>query len=153
MPVTAPRRLFVDIDGVMHPARVPEASSPSDLYMRVGPFGWLPYLARVLQAHRDVEVVVHSSWREVYPLSDLADMLSELGGRTIHATPPGDRYASILAWLEAHPTSDYRILDDDVTEFPTPFPAELVVCDGQRGVSAPEVLTALEGWLSQTQPL
>ncbi|WP_431276871.1 HAD domain-containing protein [Variovorax ureilyticus] len=137
----------------MHPARVPGAPGPSDLYMRVGPFGWLPYLAQVLQAHRDVEIVVHSTWREVYPLPELADMLAELGNRTIHVTSPGDRYAAILSWLEANPTSAYRILDDDAAEFPVPSPAELILCDGQRGVSAPEALTALETWLSQTRPL
>src|SRR3982751_1650794 len=99
------RVLFLDIDGVLHPGQEPGVQGQSKRYQQTGPFVWLSYLALTLQPHPDIQVVVHSTWRETYSLGELQEMLAELGERRIEVTPPGDRYASILAWLQLRSVS------------------------------------------------
>jgi len=147
--VATVRVLFLDIDGVLHPAREPGQLGPSDLYMVVGPFGWLPYLAKVLEPFPDVELVVHSTWRETFSLDELRDMLSELGTRSVDVAPAGERHDAIQAWLRDRAVASYRILDDDASAFPSPTPAQLIICDPRRGVSADDVLQSLSAWLAQ----
>lgn len=145
----SPRRiLFLDVDGVLHPARVPGSPGPSTAYMQVGPLGWLQGLAELLAPYQDVGVVVHSSWRITYSAEVLSEMLYELGERYFDVTPPGERYESILEWLRRHPGTSYLILDDDAAEFPQPPPRELLTCDSQLGVSSEGVRDALRQWLN-----
>lgn len=141
------RVLFLDIDGVLHPARQLGSLGPSTLYMQVGPFGWLPELAKVLRPVPSVQVVIHSSWRSTYALEELREMLTELGERALDVTPPGGRYQSILDWLRYRPFASYLILDDEPDEFPTPPPAELIACDPDKGVSDARVLSEVRRWL------
>ena len=62
----------------------------------------------------------------------------------------GPRLDSILWWLHMNPQfGSYRILDDDVREFPTPPPPELILCDPKTGVAAPAVLAAIRQWLEE----
>jgi len=145
--LSATRVLFIDIDGVLHLAREPGSVGPSDTFTRVGHFGWLAGLAELLRPYPDVAVVVHSSWRLAYSVDELREMLFELGERPIAVTPPGERYASVLAWLRGRPEASYRILDDEASEFPQPPPAELIVCDPKLGVSGESVREALASWL------
>ena len=153
MSAGAVRVLFLDIDGVVHPAKEVNSLGPSKLYMQVGPFGWLPHLAKVLEAHPDVALVVHSSWRETFTLDEIREMYLELGDRSVDVTPPGSRYESILEWLQQRPTVSYLILDDDASEFPTPKPSELVICDPNKGLSDLQVLTAVRQWLEGPEPI
>lgn len=146
------RVLFIDVDGVLHPARVPGSLRQTDAFMRVGTLGWLAGLAELLAPYPDVSVVVHSSWRLTYSLHELREMLMELGERHIDVTPPGARFPSILAWLQRHPATSYLILDDDADEFPRPAPAQLLLCSPTSGVTAPEVRAAIESWLLQKAP-
>lgn len=146
------RVLFLDFDGVLHPGQESGTLGPSALYMRVGPLGWLSPLARLLERHPDVEVVVHSSWRETYSLSELRDMLADFGGRVIDVTPPGPRHDSIRSWLLVRGDVQFVILDDDASEFPAPLPAELLLCSPHLGVSDEAVLAKLERWLTQSAP-
>lgn len=144
----ARRVLFVDFDGVLQPGPDPRGMRADSAILRTGHFGWLPVLVALLRPHPDVGVVVSSSWREVYDELELIEILSELRGKVLGATPKGPRYDSILRWLDTHPKwSDFRILDDDVTEFPTPLPLELIVCDPNEGVTGAEVQAALRQWL------
>lgn len=141
------RVLFLDFDGVLHPAPAKNAG-PSSRFIAVGHFGWLPALVQLLRPHPDVSVVVHSSWREAYNDDELGEMLSDLGDRVLGGTPPGERYESVLRWLDARPEfTSYRILDDDPAEFPAPPPGELIVCDPIEGVADATVLAALRLWL------
>jgi HAD domain in Swiss Army Knife RNA repair proteins len=116
--------------------------------MRVGPFGWLPHLARELVGHVDVELVVHSSWREVYTLEELQEMLLELGARQVDVAPPGGRYVAIESWLKAQGESiDYLVVDDEPGEFPVPKPEWLLVCNPTEGISEAVVVHRLRAWL------
>jgi hypothetical protein len=139
--------LFLDFDGVLHPTL--EDIDDSDACIATPLFGWLPLLARSLEPHPDVAVVVHSTWRYNHDLDELQELLGPLGARFLGATPLGPRYESILWWLRLNPTfASHRILDDNTREFPAPVPAELIVCHPLRGVSDPHVLAWLREWLS-----
>lgn len=146
------RVLFLDVDGVLHPAPEPGRRGLSDLRAQVGPLGWLEHLAAALAPHPDVQVVVHSSWRETFRLDELADMLAELGARSVDVAPPGPRWNAIQAWLAAHRPASHCILDDEAGEFPAPPPNELLLCNPRQGVSAPELLERLGLWLEQSRP-
>lgn len=148
------RVLFLDVDGVLHPGREPGALGPSDHYMRVGPFGWVRYLATELEVHPDVEIVVHSSWREVYSLEELQEMLAGFGDRRIDVTPPGARCESIAAWLQAQGGEvRFLVLDDEPGEFLDPgVRAGLVECDRRLGASEVGVLRRVRRWLEGPGP-
>lgn len=142
--VCARRRLLsLDFDGVLHPG--------SQIATRLNVFCWLPDLLALLGPHKDVDVLVHSSWRYEYDDSELRELLGPLGPRFVGAAPLGPRYESITWWLSRNPTyaGDYRILDDDLAEFPDPPPAELVWCPPSAGVTALEVRAALKLWLER----
>lgn len=148
------RVLFLDFDGVLHPFG-PQAGE-GVLGVRAvhgtGVFCWLTLLAEILKPHPDVEIVVHSSWRDVYSRQELADILEELGPRAVDVTPRADRYCSILAWLNRQndTVSSFRILDDQVRQFPRACRAELIACPRLKGVSAPKVRKALALWLAES---
>lgn len=143
------RALFIDIDGVLHPSPEPGSRGPSISYMEVGPLGWLPCLVQALHGYDDVEIVVHSSWREVYSAEELSEMLSELGERRISLAPQSSRHPAIEAWLGAQGQPiDFLVLDDEAGEFPSPAPSWLVVCDPKLGTSDPVVLARLRLWLA-----
>lgn len=137
-----PRVLSIDFDGVLHPTGTGATSNATTF------FGWLPMLEELLKPHDDVYVLVHSSWRYEYRPNELQMMLGTLEARFVGAAPNGNRYESVLWWLQQNPAfKSYRILDDDASEFPTPAPAELILCDPSRGVSEPRVLAELQAWL------
>jgi hypothetical protein len=148
-PQSGRRVLFLDFDGILHPGPAPVNVGGEQLYLTTTHFGWLPSLLSVLAPHPDVKVVVHSTWRFDYDEDELREILSDLGARYLGATPAGERYPSILRWLEANPdVTSFRILDDEVDEFPYPTPEQLIVCDPTEGVNGIEVVAALRQWLS-----
>ena len=131
------RVLFLDIDGVLH--------SGEDANYWV----WLPDLVQLLHGYDDVRVVVHSSWRYEHTLQELRLALGALGPRVIDTTPRSARWDSIRWWMSQNykNVTSWRVLDDAPAQFPTPPPAELILCDPARGVSAPDVQAALRDWL------
>lgn len=137
-----PRILSLDFDGVLHPLGTGTRT------IATTHFGWLPVLERLLAPHSDVKVLVHSSWREVYLPDELQMLIGALEARFIGAAPAGQRYESVLWWLQLNPEfASYRILDDDRSEFPDPPPHELILCDPEQGVSDPRVQAQLRAWL------
>lgn len=136
------RVLFLDFDGVLHPTPLADADQPLRL---------LPHLRSVLTG-KDVSLVVHSTWRYVYRLKELGELLATAGAPVLGATPRGPRYESIQWWLHLNPSvTDYVILDDDAGEFPDPLPAELLLCDPASGLLTPSVLDRLGRWLESPQ--
>lgn len=147
--------LFLDFDGVLHPTAV-EGEASTDPGTRgavhTPHFGWLPLLVKLLKPHPHVAVVVHSTWRYTHNLEELRDLLGELGPRVVGATPHGPRYEAIHEWLRLNPQfASHRILDDALTEFPDPPPAELILCEPRTGVSSTAVLCALQNWLDERE--
>ncbi len=140
------RVLFLDFDGVLH------ATHGRADVMRE--FVWLPLLLKLLEPHHDVSLVVHASARRTSPAEFIGKRLelSSSGFAHLYAgvTPPQlDRWASIQAWLEEHPdVGSFRILDDQAGEFPSPPPAELILCNPTQGLSAPGVQAELARFLA-----
>jgi len=136
------RLISLDFDGVLHP------TMRADTVVHTAHFGWLPVLVRLLAPYPDVRVLVHSTWRTTYDEDELRLLLGALGERVVGAAPPGPRHQSVLDWLGQHPeVTSYRILDDEASDFGSPPPVELILCEPTTGVSAPEVLTTLRDWL------
>jgi len=138
--------LFLDFDGVLHPSR----ESGRD-------FEQVPRLARWLTAWAGVDVVVSSSWREVHRQVELVEMLGPvIGARVIGCTPlltverllgrqgwtraPNqrgrERQQEVLAWVKAswQPRRPWVVLDDMPDLF-EPGCAQLVVCEGETGLT------------------
>lgn len=138
--------LFLDFDGVVHPAH-------GELFTEVD------RVARWLDGWPGVDVVVSSSWREVHPQSELVEMLGPVGPRVAGCTPMlaatrqmqlerwtllaeesgfahRERHQEVLDWLATswQPQRAWVALDDLPRLF-DPGCENLVVCDGQVGVS------------------
>lgn len=108
--------IFLDFDGVLHPA-------PSGEH---GLFCHLDRFEAVLREFPFVKVVISSSWREGYPEDIVIGIFSEdIQRRILGITPLGDgvppfpRHAEIQAWLsETAYRGSWIALDDAKNEFP-----------------------------------
>jgi hypothetical protein len=151
------RALFIDVDGVLHPAGLPLPQIDGPVLQGLMAiveayrlFRWREHLAELVAPHPDVRIVVHSSWQQV--VSDLQtwrDLLGEgiAGGeRVIDVVGRGKRYQAIRRYFHTSGLQDYRILDDDPEQFPADTP-ELILCDPRTGISATDVQQALRTWL------
>lgn len=119
--MTTPTILFLDFDGVLHPAGGAAADER---------FSRLPLLEALLREpeFQQVAVVIASTWREAYSLTSLARYFAEdIRPRIIGVTPTLEddnddeflRYREIRAWLNHHPeVQRWAVLDDAVDEFP-----------------------------------
>lgn len=111
------------------------------------PFEYVDLLAAALQAHPDVRIVVHSSWREMYALDELQDFLGPLGDRLDGVVGPGERAQAITAYA----TGTCLVLDDDAAAFPAGYPLPVVLCDPRSGLSDPTAQDALRAWLENNR--
>ena len=113
---------------------------------------WLPILMELISGYSDVRVVVHASARR-NTSPDFLNGRLRIPARTWMGVTPAnlERWPSIQVWLESRPDVEaFLILDDQLSEFPTPPPAELIVCDPKRGLSEPRVQAAVIAWLAAT---
>ncbi|MDM0046798.1 HAD domain-containing protein [Variovorax dokdonensis] len=134
------RVVFLDFDGVLHPAGVPAGSAL--------PFEWISELAHLLAEHPHVGVVVHSSWRSVFSPDELREFLRPLGWRPLATVGDGAKAIAIQNYLREHPEiEDFIILDDDAQEFPAKLGAHLVACASITGVSEQRVKHSIVVWL------
>ena len=104
-------------------------------------------LAKLLIDFPRVDIVLSTSWREIYPFDDLRNVFGEeLSHRVIGATPvitqkeppylPHVRHREIQLWFRHHSRETkrgYTILDDEQVLFPTDCP-ELILCDPRTGI-------------------
>lgn len=136
------RLLFLDFDGVLHPAQVDPAQPH---------FCWLPELERLLGEHLDVMVVVHSTWRYDHHDSELRTLLGGLGTRFVGSAPRGPRQQAIESVLQANKgkVSSYLVLDDAPGEFEDGA-LNVVFLDGSVGLSDLYAQAAVATWLSST---
>ena len=138
------RVIFLDFDGVLHPAGGDGT---------VLPFEWLPILERLLWSWPEVMLAVHSTWRYLYKPDELRELLGFLGPRFIGAAPRGPRAEAILWFLQLNPViTSYVVLDDAPSEFPADFPGSLVICEPLLGISAPQVQAQIEASLAEDFP-
>ena len=75
-------------------------------------------------------------------------LLGPLGLRFVGAVPRGPRAESILWFRHLNSAiTRYLVLDDAPQEFGRDFPGELVVCNSQTGIAAPQVQVRIRAWL------
>lgn len=149
-PTPLRRALFLDFDGVLHPAglTVHDVMQPIERIHARRPdlFCHVAVVDELLRPHPDVEVWVHSGWRLHQPADVILPLLGPLQSRLRGITSGVSRHASILDAVSTHGIDDYRILDDLPEEFDG-TPAELILCDPALGVSCPTVRGQLVQWL------
>lgn len=137
--------LFLDFDGVLHPANEPVGADTD--------FCRVPLLEAWLKENTEVSIVISSSWRDLMTLDQIRQKFSEdLRARVVDVCPKLQwgkeyafkRHAEILAWLaKAKYQGPWLALDDAVHLFP-PNCKELIVCKSEIGIDADviEMLTA-----------
>lgn len=135
------KTLFLDFDGVLH-CMAQTASKPFD---RLG-------LIEPLVDVAPFEIVISSSWRFHFELSEIRERLGRLRHFVVGTTGEAviGRYArhrEILEYVRHYRIEDWRALDDAYLEF-RENSSELILCDPRVGVSEKEV-EALKGWLLQ----
>ena len=124
--------LFLDFDGVLHPAG---CHTPRH-------FCELPRFEAVMREYPDVRIVISSAWQREFPLPALralfsSDVAARIIGRTLTADPRGDaktRHQQIWFYLGRAGATRARwiALDDAETQFPRHCP-QLVLCDPACG--------------------
>ena len=137
------RLLFLDFDGVLHPAGDEVKASQY--------FLWLDVLVRLLAPWPDVALAVHSTWRYDHTPDELRALLGSLGQRFIGAVPRGPRQNSIDWFLHLNPSfKNHLILDDAPQEFTSVAEERLVICDSRLGLSEPRVQGRILAWLNES---
>lgn len=135
------RLLFLDFDGVLHPASAPEGQ----LFCRV------PHLQQAL-SHHCCDLVISSSWRHHFSMGQLLAFLPrDLQVRVVGVTGPNHigrwpRYQEIQNYLMANGNPSWRALDDALLEFPKYCP-ELLLCDPNVGFDTAHA-TGIGKWLT-----
>lgn len=140
--------IFLDFDGVLHPTDYLRFDLVNGELVLAEDTRccWSEILWGLIMQY-DCRVVIHSSWRESYSLDDLRGLLpSELAKRVVAVTIDGNRYESILDYVENAKVMNYIILDDSADEFPIGCD-ELLLCDGSTGLSRPEIQDRVKGFL------
>jgi hypothetical protein len=151
--------LFLDFDGVLHPAWAvmgqhgPELAGDGSLFM------WADPLAE--SSH--VQIVLSTSWARHLPFEKVRDFLPvplrrRVVGSTWHRiqTDPdfsrglpfsywqdASRYQHVKRWVNVHRLRRWVAIDDDAKGWDEADRARLIVTDGTLGLSAPSVRVRL----------
>lgn len=149
---TTPPTIFLDFDGVLHPAdylRFAEINGELviDHDLRCC---WANILYDLIKDSL-CRLVVHSSWRESNSVEQIRAMLPEKLRRHVVATTRGaGRHASIQRYIEQNDVKQYLILDDAGDEFPEDC-RQLVLCESDRGISCTSVQAAISAFLIKNE--
>jgi hypothetical protein len=123
--------LFLDVDGVLH-RRAPGAEKLTAL----------PQLQESIRRHPRLEVVISSSWREVFEFEDMVELFDEnLRRQIVGSTPVLDldtkfvRQRECEQWMGTHRPSDqeWLALEDEHALFEPGCP-QLLLVDGSKGL-------------------
>ncbi len=133
--------LFLDFDGVLH---------PEPCYDDGQLFSCLPRLESVLRDFTGVQIVISSTWREKYSLSELKTFFSaDIATRIVGVTPVWQkipeivdavgyqRHAEIEGWLRqsGEPWRSWLAIDDKSYLF-KPFLKNLIKTNSLIGIDA-----------------
>ncbi len=153
--LAAPKVLFLDFDGVLHPLGLTldpvrtVRGKPVARAAQVSYFCWNAELERLLEGS-SVHVVVHSMWRKSRGALALKQCLGPLAHRFAGQTCAKlNKDDSIQQWLvEQGMPVDFRILDDTPTSFVSPaLVGRLIRCHSQLGVTEESVSRAVAQWV------
>lgn len=151
------RVLFLDFDGVLHDVDAGSIDYENGYMLVTGErlFQHAGLLEQLIRPFPDVQVVIHSTWRNHYTLPELRERFpAAMRHRIRGMTQPGaQRYAGILEYVEAHDIADYLILDDAPGEFcsSSDLPGELVICHERLGIGSPFVQEQIRDWLARSR--
>jgi hypothetical protein len=153
------RILFLECDGVLHPARATSRfvrSTPlKDAVQQAWLFRWAWILDELLNGQPEIGIVLHSNWRYLATNQELQSFLGPLAPRfvgTVPMTPPGTRWESIRELIEVNQLRDYRILDCLPSAFPAALP-QLIACHPEIGLQAYSVRRQIRNWAHATDHL
>ena len=137
--------LFLDFDGVFHAMDSRDFEYCGNaLVVSDNPdlFQWAPLLWKIIEKH-PVDLVVHSSWRHLYPAEELiARFPAVMQPRIVGVTEGRERHQSILNYVCMNDVTRFAVLDDSQEAFPKNWP-NLIVCDSQRGINDDVVLSQI----------
>jgi hypothetical protein len=146
------RLLFLEFDGVLHPASATCRFTPRSPLQRdvlaFWLFRWAWVLDELLAPHPDVSIMAHSNWRLFVHDEELETVLGPLSRRFIGTTPRCGKWESIHAITQANSLHDYRILDAWPDAFPTDLPG-LILCDREAGLKDLRAQSQISSWLSR----
>lgn len=153
------RILFLECDGVLHPARatsrfvksIPLKQAVQNAWL----FRWSWILDELLYGQPDIGIVVHSNWRYLATNAELQSFLGPLARRFVGTTPimaPGNRWKGIQEIVALNKLRDYRILDCLPESFPEALP-ELIVCHPEVGLQAYSVRRQIRNWAQSNEHL
>ncbi len=159
------RILYLDFDGVLHDKAV-YFHPRRGIYMNTpgrALFEWMPILDALLTPHRDVRIVLSTSWVRVRSLSFVKKHLSpSLQERVIGATFHNrqtrsdafallPRGAQIAEDLSRRTPESWFAIDDDFLGWPEWCRSNLVQTRGTRGISEPAIQEAIREMLERSQ--
>lgn len=160
------RVLFLDFDGVLHPADV---WLEADGRMRLGEsspghtlFEHAPLLADILAPHEDVKIVLSTSWVPGLGFKQALENLPEgLAGRVVGATfdplVHGKGYGDVARGYQVQgdaqrrKLTDWVVLDDDARNWPDESLERLIQTDPQMGLASPSAIERLQAWLEEAK--
>lgn len=123
--------LFLDFDGVLHPStiEVDWVNEGGKMTPKAeGLFAHVDALARALEPFPDLRIVVSSSWRSMYPIEELREVLGPLGHRVIDTTGRrvGTRWQDIEGYLSRRAPVPWIACDDDDHGWPDDLRHQLI---------------------------
>jgi hypothetical protein len=138
--------LYLDFDGVLHPADVwmignqPVLQWPYDSSLEL--FCWAPILESMLNnfdPHGRIKIVISSTWGQKFGLQKASEYLPEslrsrVVGKTSHSDKP--RGVEVAQHARYHIKNQaWLAIDDVVNMWPIEHLDKLVQCDSDRGLS------------------
>lgn len=130
--------LFYDIDGCFHPHGTAKFNEFNKVHRAPddGLFVWAELMGPLLLEFPQLQLVCHSTWRNLYTLEELKEQLPDvLAERTVGVTMPYmDRHKSITDFAEKAGLTNYIMLDDDPWAFPVKITG-LVLVPSETGVA------------------
>lgn len=143
--------IFVDFDGVFHATNSRDFEyRGNDLVVSDNPdlFQWATLLWQIIEPH-PVVLVVHSSWRHLYPAEELiARFPPVMQPRIVGVTQGRERDQSIRNYVCMNNVKRFAVLDDSPEAFLGIWPS-LIVCNSQRGINDEQVLESIRRFVAE----
>lgn len=150
--------LYLDYDGVLHHRFVQlVGGQPTIEIDGFSLFQWAPILENLLAPHPEVQIVLTTSWREWNEGEAIRRLPDGLRQRVIGVTRKyigwgrrQPRFQEILddAKERGLALDEWFAIDDDTFCWPAPIRHRIVITNGTRGVSDPEVQEQIRQMLS-----
>ncbi len=161
--------LFLDFDGVLHPARAIMGQQGPELVGEGSLFMWIEPLAELLANYPHVQIVLSTSWVRHMPYQHVRDLLPvrirrRVIGSTWHSIlhepayshnlpmtywHDSSRYQQVRRWVRLHRLRNWVAIDDDGESWDEPD--RLVQTNPETGLSDPSIVTQLSELLSRTR--